>query len=254
LAKTILIYLWAPVANLRWYAYTVVMATLSLLVWPFDRTGHAQHWCARWWCRLVAWTIFARIRVHGTDNVRPGQAYVYMANHASLIDTPALFAYLPYPFWIMAKRELFWVPFMGWHLWAAGHFSIDRRDARRTARSLRTVIDGVRQGRSLAVFPEGTRTADGRLQEFKPGAFKIAIRAGVPIVPVAIRGAFKLLPRTTLAPVPGRIDVIVGRPIDTADYDERNLPALIERTKGAIQAALEEETTTGRGVALSSPV
>jgi 1-acyl-sn-glycerol-3-phosphate acyltransferase len=238
LAKKILIYVWAPFANLLWYAYTVVMATLSLLVWPFDRTGSMQHWCARWWCRLVAWSIFARIRVHGADNLLPGQPYVYMANHASLIDTPALFGYLPYPFRIMAKRELFWVPFMGWHLWAAGHFPIDRRDARRTARSIRAVIEGVRHGNSLAVFPEGTRTRDGHLQEFKSGAFKIAVRAAVPIVPVTIRGAFELLPRTTLAPTPGRIDVFIGKPIDTAEYDERSLSTLIERTKKVIQMTL----------------
>ena len=156
--KTLLVFLWAPFANLLWYTHTVVMGSLSLLLWPFDRTGALQFWCARWWCRLVAWSIFARILVHGVEHVRAGQPYVYMANHSSLIDTPALFAYLPYPFRIMAKRELFFVPFMGWHLWTAGHFPIDRRDRRKTVRSLRRVIEGVRNGKSLAVFPEGTRT------------------------------------------------------------------------------------------------
>ncbi len=111
--------------------------------------------------------------------------YVYMANHSSLIDTPALFAYLPYQFKIMAKKELFYVPFMGWHFWTSGNFPIERGDARRTAKSVRAIIEGVRAGKSLAVFPEGTRTPDGRLQEFSPGTFKIAIRAGVPIVPVS---------------------------------------------------------------------
>ena len=91
----------------------------------------------------------------------------------------------------MAKRELFRVPFLGWHLWTSGNFAIDRGDARKTAKSLRKVVDGMRGGKSLAVFPEGTRTPDGRLQELKPGAFKIAIRAGAPIVPVTIRGSFK---------------------------------------------------------------
>ena len=243
MAKKILIYTWAPFANLLWYAYTVVMGTLSLLLWPFDRTGSLQHWCARWWCRLVAWSIFARIRVHGAEKLRPGRPYVYIANHSSLIDTPALFAYLPYPFRIMAKRELFWLPFMGWYLAAAGHFPIDRRDARRTAKSIRAVIEGVQSGHSLAVFPEGTRTRDGRLQAFKPGAFKIAVKAAVPIVPITIRGAFELLPRTTLAPTPGRIDVIVGTPIDTSEYDERSLPALIERTKDVIQTTLSGGTS-----------
>jgi 1-acyl-sn-glycerol-3-phosphate acyltransferase len=217
------------------------MATLSLILWPFDRSGELQHWCARWWCRLVAWSIFARIRVHGAANVRKDQNYVYMANHSSLIDTPALFAYLPYQFRIMAKKELFWVPFMGWHLWTAGNFPIDRSDGRKTARSLRAVIDGVKGGKSLAVFPEGTRTPDGRLQAFKSGAFKIAVKAGVPIVPVSIRGTFKLLPKTTLAPRPGRVDVVVGTPIDTSKYNERNLSELIAETRRAIQAGLDAE-------------
>ena len=242
---TLLVYLWAPVANLLWYTHTVIMGSLSLLLAPFDRTGALQFWCARWWCRLVAWSIFVRIRVHGVEHVRAGQPYVYMANHSSLIDTPALFAYLPYPFRIMAKRELFFVPFMGWHLWTAGHFPIDRRDRRKTVRSLRRVIDGVRGGTSLAVFPEGTRTRDGRLQEFKPGTFKIALRAGVPIVPVTIRGTFRLLPSSTLAPRPGRVEVILGEPIETRDYDERRLPELIKRTKDMIRQTLDDETRIG---------
>jgi 1-acyl-sn-glycerol-3-phosphate acyltransferase len=237
--KTILVYLWAPFANLLWYTHTVVMASLSLILWPIDRSGAMQHWCARWWCRLVALSIFARIRVHGIDNIRGDRAYVYMANHSSLIDTPALFAYLPYQFKIMAKKELFYVPFMGWHLWTSGNFPVDRSDGRKTAKSLRKVIEGVKGGKSLAVFPEGTRTPDGRLQEFKPGAFKIALRAGATIVPVTIRGTFKLLPKTTLAPRPGSVDVIIGEPIETGDYTEKQLPELIARVRAAIQANLE---------------
>jgi 1-acyl-sn-glycerol-3-phosphate acyltransferase len=239
--RLLLVYLWAPFANLLWYAHTLLMGSLSLLVWPFDRSGNKQFWCARWWCRLVAWSIFARIRVHGVEHVRRGQPYVYMANHSSLIDTPALFAYLPHPFRIMAKRELFYVPFMGWHLWTAGHFPIDRGNARKTVASLRRVIEGVRNGRSLAVFPEGTRTPDGGLQAFHPGVFKIAVKAGVPIVPVTIRGTFELLPKTTLAPRPGRVDVILGEPIDTTDYGDKRLGDLIARTKAVIQQTLDAE-------------
>jgi 1-acyl-sn-glycerol-3-phosphate acyltransferase len=160
-----------------------------------------QHWCARWWCRLIAWTIGARIRVHGTENVRADGSYVYMANHSSLIDTPAMFAYLPYQFKIMAKKELFYIPFMGWHLWTSGNFPVDRSDGRKTARSLRAVIEGIRAGKSLVVFPEGTRT---------------------------------------LAPRPGRVEVIIGEPIATSDYNEKRLGELIERTRAAIQSRLED--------------
>jgi 1-acyl-sn-glycerol-3-phosphate acyltransferase len=96
----------------------------------------------------------------------------------------------------------------------------------------------VRNGRSLAVFPEGSRTHDGALQEFLPGAFKLALKAGVPIVPVTIRGTFALLPRTTLAPRPGRVDVIISPPIDTAGYTEKNLDELIQKVRAAIEAQL----------------
>lgn len=239
--KLFFVYLWAPFANLLWYIHTVVMGSLSLLVWPFDRAGNKQFWCARWWCRLVAWSIFSRILVHGVEHVRSDQPYVYMANHSSLIDTPALFACLPYPFRIMAKRGLFYVPFMGWHLWTAGHFPIDRGNAAKMIASLRRVIEGVKHGRSLAVFPEGTRSPDGKLQEFQPGMFRIALKGGVPIVPVTILGTFDLLPKTTLAPRPGRVHVILGEPIDTTDYDEKRVNALIARTRGVIQQTLDAE-------------
>ena len=231
---TALVYAWAPFANLLWYLETIVMGTISLALSPFDRTGELQHACARVWCRMVAFTIGARINVHGTENVQAGRSYVYMANHSSLIDTPALFAYLPYQFKIMAKKELFYVPFMGWHLWASGNFAIERGDAQRTAKSVRAIIDGIKAGKSLAVFPEGSRTPDGRLQEFKPGTFKIAVRAGVPIVPVSIRGTYALLPKTTLAPRPGRVDVFIGPPISTAGLDEKAVPDLVARTRAAI--------------------
>ena len=233
----LLVYLWAPFANLLWYIETVVMGTISLALWPFDRTGELQHGCARVWNRLVAITIGARIKVHGTEHVRPGKAYVYMANHSSLIDTPALFAYLPYQFKIIAKRGLFYVPFMGWHLWTSGNFPVDR-NPRKAVLGLRRIIEGVRSGKSLAVFPEGTRTSDGQLQDFKPGTFKIALRAGVPIVPVAIRGTFALLPKTTLVPKPGPVDVFIGEPIETTAYTEKDLPALIARTRAAIEEKL----------------
>lgn len=236
--KVNMFHVWAPFANLLWYLETIVMGTISLLLWPFDRTGELQHGCARIWCRMVAWTIGARIRVHGVEKVEAGRPYVYMANHSSLIDTPALFAYLPHQFKIMAKRGLFYVPFMGWHLWTSGNFPVDRGDPRKTAKSLRQVIDGVRAGKSLAVFPEGTRTPDGALQEFKPGAFKIAMRAGVPIVPVAIRGTFALLPKTTLAPRPGRVDVFICDPIETTGREDKQLAGLISDTRAAIAARL----------------
>ena len=244
--KTLFVYLWAPPANLLWYAYTILIGTLSLALWPFDRGGKMQHWCARLWSRMILRTVGARIRVYGKDRLAPGGCYVFMANHASLLDIPALFAHLPYQFHIMAKKELFYTPFLGWHLRAAGHFAIDRGDGRKTARSIRRVVLALRKGRSLAVFPEGTRSADGGLKEFKPGAFKIALRAGASIVPVTIRGAHELLPKGSLTPRFGRVDLIIGEPIEAASYSEDELPELIARTRRAIFANLLQPVPAGR--------
>ena len=235
--KTALVYSWAPLANILLYLYTLVLGTVTLAVSPFDADGAIQYRCARLWCRLVALTAGARVRVYGKENIRPGQAYIYMANHASLLDIPALIGYMPYRFSVIAKKELLRMPFLGRYLRSTGHFPVDRGDARKAARDLRRVIEEVGAGKSLAVFPEGTRSADGRLLEFKPGAFKIAVRAGVPIVPVTIRGAHECLPRGSLAPRPGRVDVIIGAPIDTTAYRD-NLEELIERTRRAIASNL----------------
>jgi len=150
-----------------------------------------------------------------------------------------MFAYLPYQFRIMAKKELFYVPFMGWHLWTAGNFPVDRSDPRRTAGSLRKVVEGVRGGKSLAVFPDGTRSPDGKLGEFKPGSFKIALRSGVPVVPIAIRGTHQILPKHSLVPRPGKVEVLIGEPIPTMDLSERDIRTLMERVHAAIESELE---------------
>ena len=246
--KTVLRYMWAPFANLLWYLYTAVMGAIALTLSLFDTTGAIVHWCERTWSRLICRTIGARIRVSGRENIRAGRTYVFMANHSSLIDIPALILAVPGQFRIMAKKELFRIPFWGWCLKRAGHFSIDRSNPKETARSLRKVVAGVRAGKSLALFPEGTRSADGKLLRFKPGAFKLAMRAGVEIVPVTICGASELLPRGSLAPRPGRVDVIIGKPISASACDD-NLSELMERTRRIIASNLEGRHLEGERAA-----
>jgi 1-acyl-sn-glycerol-3-phosphate acyltransferase len=128
---------------------------------------------------------------------------------------------------------------MGWHLWTAGNFPVDRSDPRKTAGSLRNVVEGVRGGKSLAVFPEGTRSPDGNLGEFKPGSFKLALRAGVPVVPITIRGTHRLLPKHSLVPRPGRVEVIIGRPISTSGMSEKDARGLMESVHRAIKSELD---------------
>jgi 1-acyl-sn-glycerol-3-phosphate acyltransferase len=222
------------------YFYTLLMGALALLLSLFDRDGRLQHWCARTWCRMIAATAGARVRVEGLENVPRGRACVFVANHQSYLDIPAVWGYVPAQFSIMAKRSLFYVPFMGWFLWRAGHIPIDRDNARAALQSVNRAVEKLHAGRSLVVFPEGHRSFDGALQEFKPGGFKIAHKAGVPVVPVAIIGTSRVLRRDSLVFHPGEVRVVIDAPLDTREYTSRTLPDLVARARAVIAARLAQ--------------
>jgi len=224
------------------YFYTLIMGTLALVLSLFDRGGRLQHWCARSWCRLIAATSGARVRVRGLENLPCDQACVFIANHSSYLDIPAIWGYLPVQFRIMAKRSLFHVPFMGWFLWRAGHIPVDRDNARAALESVNRAAAKLRAGCSLVIFPEGHRSPDGELDEFKAGGFKLALKAGVPIVPVTVVGAHRVLKRDSLVFHPGPVEVIIDPPLSTAGYTSRNLPELIHQTRELIAEHLGQAT------------
>jgi 1-acyl-sn-glycerol-3-phosphate acyltransferase len=223
------------------YLYTIVMATLSLALSLFDRGGRLQHWCARTWCRMIAVTAGARIIVRGLENLPRDQACVVIANHQSYLDIPAIWGYLPLQFRILARRNLFYIPFLGWFLWRAGHIPVDRENARSAVANVKRAVDKLNSGCSIVIFPEGTRSDDGALQEFKGGGFKIALKAGVPIVPVTIIGTARVLKKNSLVFHPGRVEVIVDPPLQTTEYNNRTLPDLIAETRARIAARLAEK-------------
>ncbi|HEY4681802.1 MAG TPA: lysophospholipid acyltransferase family protein [Candidatus Acidoferrales bacterium] len=220
------------------YLYTIVMGTISLLVSPFDRRGNLQHACARLWARLIMTTSLVRVRVSGLEHVDTQATYVYCANHQSYLDTTLLFGYLPVKFRIMAKASLFRIPFLGWHLKRAGHMPIARDNVRRAARSLLEAAEHIRAGTPVVVFPEGGRSIPGPLQEFRAGTFLLAIRAGVPAVPVAIVGT-----RAALAPHswhihPARVEMIIHPPIPTEGMRTKDSERLAQQVREVIAATL----------------
>jgi 1-acyl-sn-glycerol-3-phosphate acyltransferase len=222
------------------YLYTMVMASLSLVLSLFDADGTKQHWCARTWCRLIAATAGARVNVVGLENVPTDSAAVFVANHSSYLDIPAIWGYVPVQFRIMAKRSLFYVPFMGWFLSRAGHIPVDRENSRAALANINRAADKLRAGCSLVVFPEGHRSADGVLQEFKNGGFKLAQKAGVPVVPVTIIGSHRVLKKDSLVFHAGEIKVIIDPPLSTQGYTSRTLPALMEQARAIIAGHLNE--------------
>ncbi len=216
------------------YVYTLVMGSLSLLSSFIDKDGSIQHWFARTWSWLILKTIFSPVEVIGRENIPSGPA-IYAANHQSAMDIPLLYTNLPMQFRIIAKIELFRYPFMGWHLSRSGQIPIDESDMRANLRSIQRAVETVKSGMPVVVFPEGGRSADGEIKEFKPGAFRIATKADVPIVPVAIVGTFEVLKMNSFVIRPGRLQLVIGQPISSEGYSSRELDKLSDKVKAAIE-------------------
>ena len=240
---TLLNYLHSFIAIPLIYLYTIIMGSISLSVSLFDPTGERQHWCAQVWCRLIARTAGARVRVHGSERIRPGTSYVFLSTHQSYMDIPAMLGYLPAQLRIAAKKGLFRIPFMGWHLSRAGHIPIDRSSTQNAVASLRSAAAYLHDGICAFIFPEGTRSRDGVLQPFKKGGFKLAIQAGVPIIPVTIIGSRQVLPRDSIIFRPGPIDMHINEPIPTAGLSDNDLEVLMR----TVRAAMAQHFGEGKG-------
>lgn len=224
------------------YLYTGVLGTLALLASLFDGTGRVQHWFARTWSQLILKTIGIRVHVQGMENVHPSQAAVYAVNHLSAADIPVLYGHLPVQFRILAKKELFRYPFLGWYLKRSGQIPIVYGDAHASLRSLNRAGDALRKGVPLVIFPEGGRSATGRLQDFMNGAFYVAIRAQAPVVPVAIVGTYDLLPINSFHVMPGDVILAIGEPIPTAGMRLRDMDKLSSQVRQAIAEMYDSRT------------
>ncbi len=224
------------------YLYTGVMGTLALLSSLFDGSGRVQHWFARNWSRAILKSVGIRVRVIGAEHILRSQGAVYAANHLSAADIPVLYANLPIQFRILAKRELFRYPFLGWYLKRSGQIPIVYGDAHASLRSLNRAGEGLRRGMPLVVFPEGGRSKTGELQEFMGGAFYAAIRAQAPVVPVAIVGTYELLPINSFHMIPGEVELVIGEPIPTAGLRLRDMEKLSAQVRRTIQQMYDSHT------------
>ncbi len=195
--------------------YTVVLGTVSLLSSLWDRTGRFAHGCARAWSRLILVTTGVRVEVRGLEHLVPGTTYVFVANHQSIYDIPVIFWWVPFQLRIIAKESLGRFPFLGWHLRRTGHLLVDRTNPDR-AGILRAWRGLLAQGLSLIIFPEGTRSADGRVGRFKAGSFMLAIEAGLPVVPIAVVGTRRVMRKGQLTARPACVEMTIHPPLATA--------------------------------------
>jgi len=229
-------------------ASTILCGSLSLFSSLFDRSGRIQHRIAHIWARTLVWCTGCPLTVHGAENLRKHPVVVFAANHTSYMDTPVVFGALDCQFRILAMKKLWPVPIIGWWLNRSGQIPIDMTNPGATLSSLGAAIKALRAGMPLFIFPEGGRTKDGALQPFLSGAAFLAIRAQVPVVPIALSGVFDLLPPHTRHFYPSALTMSVGEPIVTAGMNLRQMDELTERVKNAIAAMLGKSAETASSV------
>jgi 1-acyl-sn-glycerol-3-phosphate acyltransferase len=222
---------------------TIGMGLISHICSLWDRAGRTQHRLARQWARMLLAVSFVRATVRGAERLDPDASYVVVANHSSYMDIPALYSALPLELRFFAKKGLFSIPLLGWHLRRAGHLPVVRDDARA---SLKSMSDGAKlmreRGISVLLFPEGGRTQEG-MRPFKEGAAYIAIKAGVPVVPVGLVNMRNVLPMNSWLLRPAKVEIQVGEPIDTA--------GMTLHDRGRLNEMLQERVA---GLAGQSPV
>lgn len=213
---------------------TVFLGSLSLLASIVDGTGRWQHAIARRWARWVLAASGVKVTVTGLENLTPGATYVFCSDHHSLIDTPLVFGYLPWEFRVLAKKSLWMIPFLGWHLGRAGHLPVAKDNIRASIRNLTGAARRVATGVSIVVFPEGGRSPDGNLGEFRPGGAYIAIKAGAPVVPMCIRGTRAVLAIGSIIVRPGLVELRIGSPISTTGMNHRDVDRLLAELRARI--------------------
>ena len=220
---------------------TMFMGTISLASSLFDGRGRLQHKLAQVWGRMLCFAARVRLDVQGAGKVEAGRPYIFVANHASFMDIPVVLKALPVEIRFLAKKSLFSVPFMGWHLHRAGHVPVDLDDPRGAVRTLSAAARLVREsGIPVLLFPEGGRVVKG-LDPFKDGAAYLAIKSGATIVPVGIAGTRHVLPMDRFFFIrPGRVTVRIGDPIPVSGISLKDREALTRRLREAVAGLLPE--------------
>jgi 1-acyl-sn-glycerol-3-phosphate acyltransferase len=194
------------------------------------------------WARSSLACAVTRFKVEGLENIPKGTPVIFMPNHQSNLDWLVLWSAIPPPFRFVCKKELFKIPFFGVNLRYGGHFSLDREAKRIAYNTLGRVMEVAKKS-SIIIFPEGTRSWDGNLREFKGGGVFAALKIGVPIVPVAISGTFNIMPRNTWIVTPGKVKVKIGKPIifeKTEELDMENYKVAILKVRESITSMLSE--------------
>jgi len=199
-----------------------VIIFLTMIFFPFILLSHFSQKLYKilslLWSRSILKTGGIRIKIFGIENIPSENSFLFLANHASLLDIPVLMSAIPHNFRMLAKKELFKIPIFGQAIRATGFVPINRANREKAFQSLQLVADRLREGQSFVIFPEGTRSIDGHLQAFKKGPFYIAIKAGIPVVPTVIIGTHRALAKNSMRINPGTVEIHFGQPVSPTPY------------------------------------
>ena len=193
---------------------TFLLGSLIIILSPLDPSGNSIHYIGKFWARLNIFLGFCRVKVEGREYLDPEKAYIIMSNHQSFFDVWALIACLPLQLRWFVKAEIRKMPVFGYALQRMGHIYVDRARGDSIRQSIEKASLKIKEKTSVAVFPEGTRSEDGKLLKFRKGGFVLAQKSGCPILPITINGSRFVLPKNTLDLLPGRIEIRIHRPID----------------------------------------
>jgi 1-acyl-sn-glycerol-3-phosphate acyltransferase len=239
-----------PSFALRWLSYlllvplvglaTAAFGCVSLLCGLWDKSGPQQHAIAHLWARTLLLISFSPVKIIGREKLHEHETAVYASNHLSYMDTPVLFASLPFQFRILAKQSLWKTPFIGWYLHRSGQVPVDTKSPRSLIASLNRGVTTLKHGLPLVLFPEGGRAATGQLQTMMSGCAYMAIKAQVPLIPLTLVGTYELLPIHVYALHPRPLLVVVGDPISTIGLTTRDADALTQRLYESISATYAE--------------
>ncbi len=220
---------------------TAFWATVSIFGSLVSGKGRLQHYCMRRWSKDNLWLSRARVAIEGLENIDRSRPQLFVANHSGLHDILSLAAHLPIQFRWIAKKSLFRIPFMGWHMRRSGYVAVDRENPRDAAKSIVEAAREIQNGTNAIAFPEGTRSRTGELGRFHSGAFALAMRAKVPLVPITLDGSYRVIVPKTLQVNPGvTIRIKIGRPIDVDSYAKGEKRRLMEDVFQIMNRCLDE--------------
>jgi 1-acyl-sn-glycerol-3-phosphate acyltransferase len=214
--------------------YSCILGTPALIICllaPFSRWSFAFQ---RIWANWLLQTNGIRVSVRGLENLEKSRSYILLSNHTSLLDIPGIISAFPFQVRFIAKKSLAWIPIFGWSLHLSGHILIDRKRAQSAMKSSKKAASLLKSGVSIIAFPEGTRSPDGQVKEFKGGTFLLALESRAPIVPVSISGTYQMLPRSGWCFWPGSIQIHLGQPIPTQGIPLSEARLFMKRVRDAI--------------------